>query len=310
MIIPGMKKFFEAEKGGSAPASFENKETVPSDDVISVLHFDPFKKDDKIPDAEETPQKEEAGTKAKAAAGDEKEEKTNLPPAKDDKTSTAKKDASPAKPGDQDSNYWRGLAEAREQELKEARKAKTEPKDTKEEPADKIPEYDFEIPDKLINHLTSDKVEEFKVGVQALAKGIAGAIHAQMRTHMAQSYDPRFASLPQQVIQIVAAHQRNIETMNDFYGTYPELNHPPLKPIIEQIGKDVAKELGKTAWDNELRDAIAERTKLMLSIPSKQNGSAPAAAPKMLPSQGARSAPTPSDKVAREIADTLFSDFN
>jgi len=286
------------ENKAGAPATFENTETADTTDVVSILQFDPFKKGDDIPEVKEEPKPvDKADTKPKTEGGDEK---TNVAPA----SVPSKKEESVAKPGDQSADYWRGIAEAREAELKSAKA----PKEAEKKDELEIPGYDFDIPNQLIEKLTSDKVEDFKVGVQALAKGIAGAIHAQMYGHLKKTYDPRLEGLPAQAMQMFQAYQQNLAIANDFYGTYPELNHQPLRPVIQKLGEDVAKELGKKEWDQELRDEIAKRAMAMLKMQPKAKESTPTP-PKMLPSSGARTAPSSADQVVRDITETLFSEF-
>ena len=101
--LPGMMKFFEAEGKGSAPAkeTFENVTTASTEDVTAVLHFDPFKKGDTIPEGKATDAKPSGEAKeAKTEAGDEKG-KSNLPSAKEDKSSTSTKPATEAQPADE-----------------------------------------------------------------------------------------------------------------------------------------------------------------------------------------------------------------
>lgn len=300
--LPGFKKCFEAE-GKAAPSStetFENKQTAPTEDITSVLHFDPFKKGEEIPEGK-TP----SAKTAKEAKPEEGDEKT---PAKDEKTnipSPSTKPATEAKPSD-DSGYWRGIAEERQKALDTATKPKEEPK------ADdglKIPSYAFDIPDPLIEALTSQEVPTFKKGVQALAQGIAGAIHAQMAAHMSQTFDPRFNALPVIINQVIQATQKAKTISDDFYGKYPQFNHPQLKSIIKTTGEAVAKKLGKTEWDEELRDKIAEEMIAIFGNTGIKNGKDTNPPPRLLPSQGARTVPTTEDAVTKDIAETIFGQF-
>lgn len=302
--IPGFKKFYDAEKGGAASAeTFENTPTASTDDVTAVLHFDPFKKGEEIPEGDKKTPSAKNAKEEKPEGGDE-EGKSNLPSTKGGKkASTSTKPSTEAKPGDK-ADYWRGIAEERERQLN-AKAPKKE--DEKEDAGMKIPEYNFTIPDELVTKLTSDKVEDFKQGIGMLAKGLAGAIHAQMAGYFQEAYNPRFDTIPSMMMQAIEAHAKAKAISDDFYGNYPEYNHPQLKPIVKQLGNDLAKKLNKSEWDEELRDAIAEQMALMLGGATKKAEPKPPV--KMLPSGGARTMSNKGDEVAQDIADTLFSQF-
>lgn len=307
MQISGMKKFFEAEGKGSAAAkteTFENASTAKSEDIESVLHFDPFKKGEVIPESKVEDKTKPAAKTAKEDKTEVDDEKTNIP-VKESKAPASKKESSEAtKPTEDQAAYWRGIAEARQ----EALNAKAPSKETKEEVENKIPNYAFEIPDELITALTSPEAPTFKKGLQALVQGMAGAIHAQMDAHMQKQYNPRFESLPAMVQQVIQAQAKAKSVHDDFYGKYPELNHPQLKNLVKATGEAIAKKLGKNDWDEELRDAVALEVKGLLSSVAPKNGKDTNPPPRMLPTQGARTI-VPADDIGREIADTLFSEF-
>ncbi len=294
-------KFAPENEGGAAATTFENTSNVATDDITAVLHFDPFKKGEEIPEGKteektETPPAKKA-KEGKSEAGDEK---TNIP-AKDAKASTSTKSDSEAKSGDQ-AEYWRGIAEARQEQLNKASK----PVEEKKEEGIKIPEYNFDVPDKLVEALTSSEVPTFKKGVQALIQGMAGAVHAQMIAHVQEMYNPRFESVPAMIMQTLQAQAKAKAVSDDFYGKYPQFNHPQLKNLVKQTGEVLAKKLGKTDWDEELRDAIAnEMTGILSAVKPQQEQSKP---PRMLSSSSARVAPAVDD-VSKDIADTIFGNF-
>lgn len=279
--------------------TFENAQTASAEDVTSVLHYDPFKKGDEIPEGKTSGK---ADTSKSAGEGDA----TPSPaPAPAPSPAPAKKPDDAAKPGSDDqARHWREIAESRAEELKTLRKPADEPKT-----GPTIPEYNFTVPKELIQHLTSEKIEDFESGVVGLAKGIAGAVHAQMLNHMEQLYKPRFDGIPQQVIQMLRAHQTAKAVETDFYGKYPELNHPSLRSLVKQTAASLAKELGKEAWDETLRDKTAESVKALIAAATgaKPNGSDSNPPPRMLPAGGTRTPAKNDNSELRDIADTLFS---
>lgn len=284
----------EAESGAAAE-TFDNVAVEATDNILDVLHFDPFPKGSEIPqEAERKPVDND-----KAASGEGNE--TNAPPAQ----APERKEAESTKPAQDDQvKHWRELAERYQELYKEKAGTKEEPV-VDDKP--KLPQYDFNIPDELIGALTGDDLGKFKQGVSALAKGIAMATHAQMVKHLEEAMSPRFAAIPE-LIQTMANNQRQLKTVHDdFYGKYPELNHPELKGFVKTIGEQVAKELGKKAWDAELRDSTAKRVKEILSVTTGKKTEAKAP-PKMLPSQGARPS-TQANDASAEIVDVLFGDY-
>lgn len=306
------KIYFAADKEGagagnmSAPAtdsSTQNPQNTETKDIVDVLHFDPFKKGEEIPDPEDKKPTESGKTgKAKAGAGNE-----NTPPAEDKTPLPPKKDAAPASPpsADDQTAHYKTLME----HYKEIAEGKTK-EEPKVEDKDTIPEYNFTIPDQLIEVLTTDDVGKFKTGVTALAKGIATAVHAQMMAHMDTRYNPRFESIPQTIAKAMQAIEQHRTVESDFYGTYPELNNPALRNFVKTTGEAVAKKMGKKAWDAELRDAIAAEVKGVIAAAagSARNGQDRSTPPRMLPSQGSRPS-APANDEAKDIADTLFSGF-
>lgn len=295
----------ENEGGAGAPAATadntDNPQTASTENVLDVLHFDPFKKGDEIPPAASA----KGGKTDEAASGEGNEGGASpTPPAK----APEMKQAESAKPAQDDQlQHWKDLAENYKQLAEGATKApaKAEVKDTS-------PAYDFNIPDELIGALTGDDPVKFKQGITAYAKGIAMAVHQQMAKHLEAQYNPRFESIPQQIVKVLQMQQEHKTVHDDFYGKYPELNHPNLHQLIKSTGEGVAKELGKQAWDSELRDATAKRVKEVLAVATAAatGGKAPTKAPaKMLGSQGSRPTP-PANDDARDIVDTLFGTDN
>lgn len=276
--------------------TFENKQTATTEDITAVLHFDPFKKGEEIPEAKADTKvtgtdnaKPEDRDETKGAKAPSSEEKTNLPPSTKPAESTSK-----------EADAWKQLAEERGKQLEVAA-----PKKTEKENGLKIPEFDYTISDEHIEALGSQDPKVFKGGVAALAKGLSAGIFAHIVNHLHESYNPRFDSIPVQMMNVLAAKEQADNVRKDFYGTYPELDHPQLKGLIEQVGKAKAKELGKTVWDKELRDATAKEVKGILGAFTPANGKDSSPPPRMLPAQGARPTVTQGDDLARDIAETL-----
>jgi len=259
-------------------------ETAPKTEtssVVDVLHYDPFKAGDKIPEAKAGAKATDNST-ADTGTGDEKtgtDEGTPSPtPAP---TVVPKKDAVGT---DSQADYWKQIAD-HQRTLIEGKGGKEEPK----EEGVKIPAYNFNIPDKLVEALTSTEVPVFKQGVIALIQGMAGAVHAQMINHVSEMFEPKFRSIPEQIMQTLQAQAQNNAVADDFYGKYKELNHPQLHGIVLQTATAIAKEKNLTGWSEELRDETAKRVKDIIAVATGGAGAAKPKAPATLPNgSGAR----------------------
>lgn len=68
-----------------------------------------------------------------------------------------------------------------------------------------------------------------------------------------------------------AIAKKNAEVAADFYGTYPELNRPEIKPLVQKVATQASIDLKKKAWDAELRDETARQVKMILALQKSQN---------------------------------------
>lgn len=293
--------FAPANDGGAeAPASFENVQTESTNNVLDVLHFDPFKKGDEIPAGDKTP----ADTGKEGTSGDGNE---NGSPAA--KAAPETKTPAPATtPAPSAESNWQAIAENYKNQLEAVTKTNAPAKEDSTKPA--LPKYDFNIPDALIEVLTTETDKgKFKEGVAALASGIANAIQATMLPYIEAQFNPRFDNIPQMLAQHIQGMERAKTTRQDFYGTYPELDQPALYSFIRQIGDATAKELNITEWNQTLRDETAKRVKAIIAQATGTKTPAKPAAtpPRMIGGNSARSAPANDD--AGDIADTIFGNF-
>lgn len=171
-----------------------------------------------------------------------------------------------------------------------------------------IPSYALPIPDQLITHLQSQNPAEFRQGVQALVQGTLQHAHKAIVVAMRREIG-RF--LPEAIGMQVRQHTEQQRVFNDFYGKYPQLSNPAIRPLVTQIGQQVAAEMRaaghNVAWNEQLRDAIGARVMQMLTGLMPQAPAAPAqapAAPAFIPT-GASPAPSPQNDFARQFADII-----
>lgn len=175
--------------------------------------------------------------------------------------------------------------------------------------------YNFNIPKQLITALTSDKPEDFEMGLKGFATGVAQAVHTQMLAALKPQIE---ALLATHVPRMVGPQLENYNTrkaiFDDFYGSYKELNNPTLYPMIANITQDVMTALKTNQWSPAVRDTVAKRVKEILG--SAIGGVAPVQTqqtqqnplPKHPTMSGGGSSRGPvqqEDSLSRDIMDTL-----
>lgn len=286
--------------------TFENAETESTSNIAEVLHFDPFKSGEEIPEASSNPAAKTPEPDKAAAGGNEQGNNAPSPKGDTPPNPVLNTEVSVPKTDVDQGKAWQAIAEA----ALAVNGSKANKEEVKQDDPNKAPEYDFELPDKLIEALSSQDPNQFKVGLTAFAKGVANAVHQQMYSHLQKVYNPRFESMPEQIMSALQAKTNAKAIHDDFYGKYPEFNKEPLKPVIKQIAEQVAKDLNITDYNEKLRDAIALKARELFGIVAQpaNNNNKPPVPPKMLSAQGSRVAPNTGDAASKEITDLLFTD--
>lgn len=283
------------------PAEEESNE-LSFDQIDSLLSFDPFNKDEAeaSPPAEETPAKQEEAAAAVPAEGAEEQ-----PPSQEAQPA----EQAPQPQEDHEKVFLRQQLENMQKVLDtlQAPKQPTQQQPTEDDIP--IPEYNFNIPEPLIQHLQSENPAEVQAGVRALAQGVAQTVHKQVVQQMASMVQ---SVVPQMVQQGVASANTAKEIFSDFYGTYKELNVPSLYPLVVDVAQKVASEYHAKSWSPQLRDETARRVKALLTqgqapVTTPQVPQTPPAKP---PAQfgggGQRPAASQGSKTSEDIMKTLF----
>ena len=284
--IPGMKKFFDKDnEGGSGEQSIED-----------VLHFDPFAENEEIPEVEAGAATGDNSDDSDTSDGNENDTPDGEEPAE---TQDLESDNTPAEKQDSDEVLMA---------LKSINETLTKQKEPQaEEEANKIPNYAFNVPDKLVEVFTStEDPKEFKQALEAYAQGIAGAIHQQMAAQMESMYKPQFDNLPAMVQQTIAAQKQHTEVRADFYGKFPELDQPALHGVVENVAKQLAVKHKIKQWSPEFRDKVGKAVRDTIAVANAhQNGNANPKPPVML-KKGGRPAVQQEDSEVQDISETLF----
>lgn len=159
------------------------------------------------------------------------------------------------------------------------------------EPADGNHFADVQVPEALVNALRSDDPVEARTAVNLLVQGAANMAYRKAQADI-QSLITE--GLPNMMVQFTQATQvaKTVET--DFYGTYPQLNKPELKPLVANIGQQIAQEEGAAfaGYTPAFRDKIATRVIQLLQ------GVVPQAEPQAQPKPNGQYQPTPSVRPA------------
>lgn len=323
-FTPIIKRAPEDEgAGGTSPDG--NEATASTNDILSTLRHDPFP-GGKAPEAK--PDKVAKAPKAKSADSKAAGDKTGGgAPADGGGSDTSQPAGGPApdpeKEALRESNrhaaelleaYKRGGSQPAAEPKSGARapsgKAGTAPQDDSAEPT-----YNFNIPDQLVQALTSDDVNTFKTGVAGFAQGIGQGVHKQVTQYIEKQLPKMMEKMIPAMIQShMQSYNSRKAIFDDFYGTYKELNNPTLYPVISDITGKVMQEMRTDKWSPAIRDTVAKRVKEFIS--SIGGNAAPANGNTQLPKHpvlgggnNSRPAPEPKNDVAADIMDTLFTGF-
>jgi len=153
------------------------------------------------------------------------------------------------------------------------------------DPFKTVPDYGFNIPDQLVDMLGSEDPVQRKQALGYTMQGLAKAVHQTVLSVVAERFQHVETNLPKTVFERLELARQEQQVGSDFYGAYPNLNKPELRPLVRQVGEAVLRETKATTWNAQLRDLIAQRVLASLqgvvqpATPAKP--AAPAAQPVM-----------------------------
>lgn len=245
---------------GSAPEENFSEESVDFDELISMIHHDPLSGPAyEEADASEGEDEGEALEVEPLAAAPEEQEPEVVAPAALDMSAISQAIAD---------GFRTAKEPPAEAGTKEEQKAPTGP--------------DFgriQIPEQVIQAMEHDDPAVRAQGYQAFAGGVGNLIYSQAMQQVQQQMQHLTQTMPNVVQEHFAATQRRQHVEQDFYGSYPQLNTPALRPLVMQTAAAVLKETGATGWTDEARDAIAGRVFAMFQGALPQPAAAPTPAP-------------------------------
>jgi len=176
---------------------------------------------------------------------------------------------------------------------------------TPPDPYTTVPEYAFQIPDAVFQGLESEDPGVRRQATAVLAQGVARTVHASMM----QTIKPLMVAMQENFPRLIQSHMINAEQQRtiqaDFYGRHKDLDIPALKPVIAQIGVELAQKERVQQYTPEFGDRIALFVRQMVF---KQQGAQPTVPqPPQQFGGGARPAqPSNPNDQSKDIADILF----
>lgn len=150
--------------------------------------------------------------------------------------------------------------------------AQPAPTEQPKNPLEVLPDYDFEMPDQLVTMLASEDPAERKQALASLTKGIAQTIHQQTMGTVAQVIKQMQTDIPQATMQQVQQQQMQDKVAGDFYGKFPHLDNPALKPSVRTIAETLMKQdllVGvQPAWTEAFMDRVATGVQALFGQPA------------------------------------------
>lgn len=145
------------------------------------------------------------------------------------------------------------------------------------QPQDPVPPYTYEIPDQILHLLASENPGDRKLGLGNVMTAVSRSVHGLMQRELAQV-------IPALARAVMMEHLAQQETGRDFYGKYPMLDKPELRPLIHQLATGWVQANPHAQWNAQTRDAIAELAFKTFNM-QRPGGATPPppAAPVMMP---------------------------
>lgn len=176
-----------------------------------------------------------------------------------------------------------------------------------ESPFEKVPGYDFSIPDGLVELLNSEDPKERTQGIAAFGKGVSQVVHKTIMGEMGGVIQQVVEAIPQMVAQINQQTETQKSIFDDFYGTFKDLNRKELYPTIQTVTQQVLSDPAYGGqWSAAARDEIGKRVYALMGRAApggqQQQQTSP---PKIHGGGNSGTRPTPGKTEGQDIVDTL-----
>lgn len=165
------------------------------------------------------------------------------------------------------------------------------------QPQGQAPKYNLQLPPQIIKGLRSEDDEEFAVAMHAVMNGIVNKVWNDVQEHLVKEVQPGF----DRRIQSAMEHNTQIKRIHDdFYGTYPHLANPAIRPVVQNAAMQVAQAWTMQGrpiqWTKEFADSVAMLVHQIIPAPQQQQQSQPqipGKTPTFTSQPGTRPAATP-----------------
>lgn len=144
------------------------------------------------------------------------------------------------------------------------------------------PNYMFQVPPQIAEMLQSEDPNAQRQGLAALIAGMGRTVHEHLRREYQETLNNRIQSFREQFVSDQQRAEQARAVYNDFYTTYPQLNRPELRGVVEYATRQVVAEEKASTWSASLRDKIGSRVLSVLGqvgTPSAEPGSGGLATP-------------------------------
>lgn len=140
-----------------------------------------------------------------------------------------------------------------------------------ERAAAQLTQYNFQIPEPVLQALDSEDPADRQRGITHLLNGVAHTVHTRVRQELqaVQQIFPEYAS------QAVSAHLQRQAIREDFYTEFPQLNKKEFVETVKTTIQTVMAEDKVTEWTPQVRDKAGKRVLTALGLTASKGGKTP-----------------------------------
>lgn len=133
------------------------------------------------------------------------------------------------------------------------------PRQESQEPARQQPQrvFNMRVPPEINQMLASEDENIRAQGLTTLINGLGDVVYNRVMQDVPQYVQP----LVQQTVQGTTSQQGEAQAIyQDFYGAYPALNKPELRPLVASVAQQMMREQGgNPSWNESFRNALGQR---------------------------------------------------
>lgn len=251
-----------AEPAEVSDAPIEDPRTrmpdIGSDEVLAAFEYDPFEgQQDPQSEAEPTP----AAQTAEGQQGSDPQPEPATPTAEPEPTPAAESADQGLR--DQVSQLQGQIAQmAAQLQQSQQQQPQGQPQGAQPQPGASRPEYQYTINPQLVQGLRSENDGEFAGALSLLMQNLSQHVHERVSSETRQWVNETVPPMVNGAQQSMSTQQ---QIFTDFYGAYPELNTPALRPMVLEVAKGLM-ETGKygSAYTPQFRTDLGKQVLLSL----------------------------------------------